>query len=70
MFLGEFAVSPLSGEALNTNFKLSALEGWSDPDNDELKFQFSHTQQSGPNAEYFSSAPQKEPSLTTQLPPG
>ena len=63
-------MSPSSGEALNTNFKMSALEGWADPDNDELSFQYSYKQVDDSDDDYFSTAPQKEPSLTTQLPPG
>ena len=36
-------VEPSVGEALNTNFKLAATEGWSDADGDALQYQFAYT---------------------------
>ena len=50
------------GEALNTDFKMSATEGWSDADGDALKFQFSYTKEDGSTFFY---SPQEESSFKT-----
>ena len=69
-YLGVFTVTPLVGEALNTNFKMSATEGWSDADGDTLQYQFAYTSDTTADAKYFSYTPQAESSFTSQLPTG
>ena len=64
------AVEPSFGEALKTDFKMSATGGWTDPDGDTLQYQFAYTKDTGADAKYFSYTPQAESSLTSQLPPG
>lgn len=49
---------------------MSATQGWSDPDGDRLQFQFSYTSETGPDAKYFSYAPQTASSYSTTLPTG
>ena len=40
--LGIFTIEPKEGEALNTDFKMKAAEGWSDADGDALNYQFAY----------------------------
>ena len=63
-------VTPLVGEALNTDFKMSATEGWSDADGDTLQYQFGYTKDTTVDAKYFAFTPQAESSFTSQLPTG
>ena len=55
---------------MNTDFVLSATEGWSDADGDTLQYQFAYTTDTGADAKYFSYTPQAESSFTSQLPTG
>ena len=63
-------MTPSSGEALNTDFKMSATQGWSDPDGDTIKFQFAYKSDGEADAKYFSYPPQTAPTFSTQLPTG
>lgn len=64
---GLFQVTPSTGVALNTTFTMSAAGGWTDPDNDELQFEFSYTKDGKKNILRSAAT---DNSIAAQLPTG
>lgn len=64
---GLFSVSPTTGTALNTTFVMSATSGWSDPDEDDLSFEFWY---SNKGVRSLLRGASSDDSHSAQLPPG